>query len=179
MNPEELLQYLIEHGRTWVQAQRDHHRPSARTLTTTEKAAFRPFFAEPILNSARVKRVPIVENPPFYADLEAIGIPTLLDFMDSEGITFVDTILISQKHHPHEPPLLPTLFHELVHAVQYSVLGRDAFVERYVNGWAEAGQDYFENPLEKGAYQLQKRYEAEPQQAFSVEEEVRRQLGFA
>lgn len=177
MTLEELLPYIIEQGRVWVQAQRDHHRPRARPLAAAERAALEPFFEGHILDIARVGRVPIVENPGFYEELEARGVSVPLDFADSEGITFVDTVLISQEHHPQDPPQLPLLFHELVHAVQYSLLGRDTFVERYVRGWAEAGQDYSANPLERSADQLQERYEAEPRRAFSVEAEVRRHLG--
>ena len=177
MDAEELLEFLIQNGRAWVKAQRDYHRPGARTLTASEKTAFRPFFAEPIFDIAQVKRIPVIENPGFYADLEAMGIPPPLDFRTMEGITFVDTILVSDREHPPDQPLAPLLFHELVHVVQYAILGLPAFIGRYVRGWAETGQDYFSIPLEKDAYAVQNRYVAQPNASFSVEEEVRRQLG--
>ncbi len=177
MNLEDLLTYLIEKGRYWVQEQRNDHRPASRTLTEAEKVAFRPFFGEGILNISRVKRVPVIENPGFYSELRAMGIPPPLDFTTMEGITFIDTVLISDSEHPQHEPLAALLFHELVHVVQYAWLGKDAFVERYVRGWAEGGQDYFAIPLERDAYQLQARYEAQPQQGFSVVAEVIRRLG--
>lgn len=177
MNLEDLLTYLIEKGRSWVEAQRNHHRPSSRTLTESEKAAFRPFFGEGILNVARVKRVPIIENPSFCNELEAMGIPPPLDFTTMEGITFIDTVLISDSEHPQHEPLASLLFHELVHVVQYSWLGKDVFVERYIRGWADGGQNYFSIPLERDAYQLQERYEAQSYQSFSVVAEVIRRLG--
>lgn len=179
MNPEELLRFLIERGQAWVHAQRDHHRPGARTLAVAEKAAFSPFFAEPILDIALVKCVPAIENPGFYRDLEAIDIPPPLDFTTMEGITFVDTILVSDREHPPDQPLAPLLFHEFVHVVQYAMLGLPVFIDRYVRGWGEAGHDYFKIPLEKDAYALQDRFVAQPNEDFSVEEEVRRQLGIA
>jgi hypothetical protein len=95
MNPEELLRYLVDHGHAWVQAQRDYHRRSARKLTLSEKVAFSPFFDNPILDMARVRHVPLIENPGFYADLNAMGIPPPLDFTTSHGITFTDTVLVS------------------------------------------------------------------------------------
>lgn len=177
MNPEELLRYLVAHGRAWVQGQRDYHRRSARKLTLSEKVALSPFFENRILDVARVKRVPLIENPGFYADLSGLGIPSLLDFTTSHGITFMDTILVADRYCSSTEPLLPLLFHELVHIIQYALLGRDAFVERYVSGWAENGQDYFRIPLESLAYALQARYEANPWQGFPVEAEVRRHLG--
>jgi hypothetical protein len=177
MDQEELLRYVVENGRAWVQAQRDHHRRSARKLTLSEKVALSPFFEHRILGMARVKRVPLIENPGFYADLNAMGIPAPLDFTNSHGITFTDTVLVSDRCCPSTEPLVPLLFHELVHIVQYDLLGRDAFVERYVSGWAENGQDYFRIRMESHAYALQARFEANPLQGFSVEAEVRRQLG--
>lgn len=179
MDTEELLQFLIENGQAWVEAERDRFRPSARILTASEKAAFRPFFEAHILDIARIKRVTVVENPGFYRDLEAMGVPPPLDFTAMEGITFVDTILISQRHHPHEPPSLPLLFHELVHVVQYEILGFPVFMDRYVWGWFQAGQSYAEIPMEQDAYLLQDRYTSQPNIGFSVEEEVRHELGLA
>ena len=179
MNPEQILRYLVENGKAWAQTQRDLHRPASRPLTVPEKAAFGPFFDAQILDSARVCRVPVIGNPGFYANLEAMGIPAPLDFTTSQGITFIDTILVSDREHPPAELLEPLLFHELVPVVQYHVLGRDAFVERYVHGWAENGQDYFRIPLERDAYALQARFEALPKQGFSVQTEVHRQLGLA
>ena len=179
MDTEELLQFLIENGQAWVQAERERLRPTARMLTASEKAAFHPFFEADILDTARIRHVPVIKNPGFYRDLEAMGIPPPLDFTAMEGITFVDTILISQRHHPHEPPSLPLLFHELVHLVQYKILGPALFIDRYVWGWFRAGQSYAEIPMEQDAYQLQALFEAVPQRRFLVGVEVRRRLGLA
>ena len=52
-----------------------------------------------------------------------------------------------------------------------------AFVQQYIQGWAQNGFQYGAIPLERDAYELQQRYELQPEQAFSVREEVRRRLG--
>ena len=65
-----------------------------------------------------------------------MGVPPPLDFTTMEGITFVDTILVSDRKHPPDQPLAPLLFHELVHVVQYAMLGLPVFISRYVRGWA-------------------------------------------
>jgi hypothetical protein len=179
MNREKLLQFLIDKGQAWVLAQRDHHRPSARVLTTTEKAALSPFFEKHTLDIVRIKGVPVIENPAFYRDLEAKGVTPPLDFTAMEGITFVDTILISKQRHPYEPPLCPLLFHELVNVVQYAILGLPVFIDQYVRGWMDAGLDYHRIPMERDAYELQELYEAHPERRFSVEAEVKRQLRLA
>ena len=98
MNPEELLRYLVENGRAWVQAQRDDHRRTARTFTLSEKVALSPFFESRIRDMARVRRVPLIENPAFYVELNAMGTPSPLDFTNSYGITFMDTILVSDRY---------------------------------------------------------------------------------
>jgi hypothetical protein len=178
-SPAQLLGFLIENGRTWVRSQRDRHRLGGRTLTPAERAALRPFFEERILDSARIVSVPVISNPDFYAGLAALGVPPPLDFTVMAGITFIDTILVSDREHLASDPLELLLFHELVHVVQYDLLGTDVFVEQYVRGWAENGQDYFAIPLERDAYELQNRFVQRRANGFSVKTEVCRQLGFA
>ena len=176
-SPAQLLDFLIENGHAWVRAQRDRHRPGGRTLLATERTALRPFFDERILDGTRIVSVPVIPNPDFYARLAALGVSPPLDFTVMEGITFIDTILVSEREYPRSDPLEPLLFHELVHVVQYALLGIDAFVDRYVRGWAENGQDYFAIPLERDAYELQERFVGCPGVAFAIETEVRRRLG--
>ncbi len=173
MNQEQLLRFLITNGQQWVRAQRQLHRPAARPLTENEKAAMKPFFGNNVLDAARIRRVSLIENPDFYAELETMGISPPLDFREMEGITFVDTILVSDARHPHNPPQLGLVFHELVHVVQYAVLGVSDFIDRYVKGWAKWGRVYRKIPLERHAYALQERFEHDPNQGFDVEQVVR------
>jgi len=66
---------------------------------------------------------------------------------------------------------LGTLFHELVHVVQYRVLGLKRFSELYVKGFLLRG-GYARIPLEQQAYALGARFDESPGIEFSVEEEV-------
>lgn len=179
MNVQALLAFLIQKGEGWVRAQRNHHRPAARPLSDVEKAHFAPFFDPPTLEAARIKRVPAVENPDFYVELQAQGVLIPLDFTVMAGITFNDTILLADQRKPPGSPLAPLLFHELVHVVQYEILGVPVFVERYVQSWVQNGFQYAAIPLERDAYDLQARYEAQPHRAFSVRAEVRHRLGLS
>ncbi len=169
MNPEQLLRFLITDGQEWVRRQRNRHRPAARPLTENEKVAMKVFFPDHVLDVARIRHVPFIENPDFYGDLRAMGIPEPLDFREVEGITFVDTILVSEARHPHSPPQLGLVFHELVHVVQYAALGVSDFVERYVRGWDKWGRVYDKIPLERHACALQDRFERDPNRGFDVE----------
>lgn len=176
MKPEDLVTFLIEKGSRWVHSERDVHRPSARALLEAEISGFAQFFDNETLDRARVKIVPVIENPGFSSILRNIGIRVPLDFTAMSGITFVDTILISRLRMPAESQFLPLLFHEMVHIVQYEVLGLRMFVDRYVRGWAENEFNYFAIPLERDAYELQARYEVDPHLRFSVTGEVRQRV---
>jgi hypothetical protein len=92
------------------------------------------------------------------------------------GVTYIDTIFLSEKSGLEDPPPLPLLFHELTHVVQYKVLGLERFLKRYVEGYFEHGQVYEAIPLEAHAYELQRRYESGPTNGFSVGAYVQRML---
>lgn len=173
---EGLLQFLIHNGRTWIREQQQQHRPSAAVLPPQVRTHFGAFFPDTDLNAARFADAAGIENPPFYAQLAAMGIPAPLDFAQMEAITFIDTILISRGAVNEPAAMGQLLFHELIHVVQYRLLGPDEFVERYVLGWAEGGQDYYRIPLEQDAYALQERYDGSRDRPFAVEPEVRRLL---
>ena len=87
------------------------------------------------------------------------------DFAEMRAITFVDTIV------SHGPITTQTLFHELVHVVQYDKLGLTEFAARYVKGFLKCGS-YEGIPLERNAYELDARFGKAPASVFSVENEV-------
>ena len=177
MKAEDLLTFLIEKGIQWVESQINEYHSTARNLTEAEKSEFEPFFEQRTLHAARIKIVPIIENPDFYSILQEMNIPKLLDLRMVAGITFKDTIILSRRL--LRPDLTPKalLFHELVHVVQYDVLGVKGFVECYVQGWLKGGLDYYAIPLEIDAYDLERRYERDQKARFSVREAVLKSLG--
>jgi hypothetical protein len=172
MTPEQLLAFMIQRGSAWVHAQRTLHRESGRTLTTEEASVLSRFFHPSVLASTRIAFVPKIENPGFYADLAAQGVPMPLDLGGMSGITYHDTILISALHPVPAPGWIPLLFHECVHVAQYGLLGIEDFIRRYITGWALAGFDYFQIPLERDAYELGDRFEADPTTGFDVTKDL-------
>lgn len=98
-----------------------------------------------------------------------------LDFRAMAGITYDDTILLSDSRVAADVPI-GLLFHELVHVVQYSILGVEEFARQYVLGWAENGFDYFRIPLEVQAYDLQRWFEQGQLQDTQIESLVRQGL---
>lgn len=165
-----LLDTLIEKGTEWVRAQRETHRPDAFPLPQPESGLIAPFFKRATLDAVRFRHVPEIENPAFYGFLGDLGdLP--IDFSRMAGVTFVDTVLLSDAF-VQEADLLSLLFHECVHVAQYQVLGVDEFIRRYVQGWASNGMDYFSIPLERDAYELERQFRFARHRPFSVEEAV-------
>lgn len=171
MGIETLIPQIVVDGIRWVRSQRDLHRPDARELTIPEKTAFGGFFDASTLERARLKWVHVLQNPPFYPQLQTLGLP-LIPFASMSGITFDDSVLLASRGVYRDPPNPGLLFHELVHVVQYEVLGIDTFIDRYIRGYFGRGFAYKQIPLEEHAYRLQELFEAAPAAGFSVRAEV-------
>ncbi len=105
-----------------------------------------------------------VPNPPFYEDLEKLGFTGLPNFTTMAAITFDDVVVF------HDPVTPQLVFHELVHMVQYRLLGIEEFARLYVRGYLQGGYDG--TPLEVCAYQLDGRF-IMGSVGFDVEAEVK------
>jgi hypothetical protein len=153
---------------TYISEQRALFLRKAVPIEASHKAVLQTFFPEDLLDDVRVVQG-CVSEPSFYRELRGLGIENALPFSDMAGITFQNVVV-------HVELLaLPLLFHELVHAVQYSRLGLRGFAEHYVRGFLSGGS-YEEIPLEKQAYELEARFEANPGEQFSVDVDVQRRL---
>jgi len=177
----ELIHYLVQKGYEWIVDQRNLHVLKAQELSEQDRVLLQPYFELEILDLAKVAFVDQIENPPFYPEIIRLGIPNLIDFTQMAGITFIDCILISRCFPHDQQSWISLLFHEMVHIVQYHLLGARQFAELYIKGWVQSGFDYGSIPLEKQAYDLQRRFDqgGEP---FSVSQLIRshlRRLGFS
>lgn len=166
---DEFLAYLITEGSAWIGRQRERLRPTASNLQDEQIEHLSAHFRPETLGTVRYQLIDHIENPAFYEELIRNGIDIPLDFSQMVGITFYDTISISRKKLRRQY-LIRLLFHECVHVAQYRHLGVAAFISRYVQGWADHGFNYFTIPLERQAYELERRYAQG--EIFSVEEEV-------
>ena len=142
------VQLVVQQVAAYIGHQRQTYRPGAAPLSLSRKTIMRPLFPEPAVDSARlvVLSGQRVSNPPFYPTLVEMGFDpaSLPDFTEMGAITFVDTVV------SHGPISTRTLFHELVHVVQYEKLGLTEFAAKYVNGFL-AGGSYEGIPLEENA----------------------------
>lgn len=171
-----LIQHLVhalvvDEVAAYIHQQRQLFIPRTVLLNPNQKVALQPFFPASALDSARVVALAIerVPNPYFYPQLLAIGFTpeSLPDFTQMAAFTFVETIV------SHGQPADRTLFHELVHLVQYTKLGLHNFAAKYVTGFLKGGS-YEAIPLEMNAYELDARFASAPMNSFSVETEVQR-----
>jgi len=170
-NPQQLVSYLEKEGRNWMVTLRDAYWAKGSPLESDIRSVIGPFFQNDTLNSVRICEVPLIENPPFYRELEKQGIPMPLDFRNMAGITFNDTVLINPSKIDAKRRT-SLVFHECVHVAQFRFLTPDGFAHEYVTGWANNEFDYYKIPLEIQAYQLQQRFDSNSQSTFSVEAEV-------
>lgn len=174
MNTPLDLEWLARAGSEWVAAQRDRYRPLGRPFLPHEIAVLNGFYDEGTLTSVRIHVVSQIENPSFYSVIPQNVRDGLIDFTAMAGITFDNTIVVASAVSDAQVVDLRLLFHELVHVVQYRLLGVDGFIGEYVSGWAQNGFQYMGIPLEREAYALDARFSAEPSASFSVEVEILR-----
>jgi len=153
----------------YIATQRDKYASQAIPLSAQQKTSMAGFFSPQLLQSTRliVLEGERVSNPEFYPMLRGLGFKNLPDQSGMGAITFCDVVV------SHEPFSNGLLFHELVHVEQYRQLGIPRFSELYVRGFLNGGS-YEAIPLEVNAYTLEGRFEANPPQQFSVEDEVKK-----
>jgi hypothetical protein len=167
LTPEQITQVsgLVSQ---YITTQRERYAPRAIQLSAHQRAAMNGFFSPQLLDGTRllVLRGERVSNPEFYPMLRGLGFKNLPDQSAMGAITFSDVVV------SHEPFSAGLLFHELVHVEQYRQLGIPRFSELYVQGFLNGGS-YEAIPLEVNAYTLGGRFEANPRQQFSVQDEVR------
>jgi hypothetical protein len=162
-------------GAAWVGARRDSYRRISAPLPREAVRTLEPFFGPNLLGRTEVARVPRIDNP-LAPLLRRVRIPGALDLSTVRGMAFIDTIVIADDNASAGDDDLSLLFHELVHIVQYRLLGARGFVHAYLAGWLNAGRSYLDNPLEIMAFDLQDRFDASPERSLDVEQEVLRSL---
>jgi hypothetical protein len=145
-------------------------------LPDTTLAALSGFFEKETLDRARIRRVANIDNPPFYKEFEEAGESFPLDFKVWAAITFGDVIIVNGEQIPG-PPSHSVVFHEMVHVVQYDLLGIHEFARRYVTPFIQDRFNYMSVPLESDAFDLQGRFEEWSGDPFSAEAEIRAGIG--
>ena len=126
------------------------------------------YFGPGLLETAKFIAIDRLPMPP----LSAMGLGRFAVFEqgDFNGITYLDRYFIKQTVVTEEA----IHFHELIHVIQWRLLGPEDFLAAYANGLDEFG--YENSPLEKMAYDA----EASFKRSFAIfdaEKFVAEQLG--
>ncbi|MFQ5526684.1 MAG: hypothetical protein ACE5GX_10525 [Thermoanaerobaculia bacterium] len=169
---DEKIRLFKTEGARWIQSQRDRHRPRARPLAAEDRRHFEAYFPERILDQVRLRVVDRFENPEFFSVFDQVGEPYPMDLRTASGMALIDTVLITENAFRGRARRR-LLFHELVHVVQYDVLGLESYMDLYVDGWERGGRRYHGIPHERQAYELARRFWAPDERVFWVEREVR------
>ena len=152
----------------WVDALLRSVSANAQAVATVGFRRLPEYFRSETLEHARF----VVHNAPLPTPpLTAWGFPQYADFeeMDPDGITYMNTYFVrpncAQSERLH--------FHELIHVVQWSLLGRSNFAALYLQGLETHG--YRASPLEVMAYNAEERFATDPK-PFDVERHVANEL---
>ena len=168
MSPEEFAKFyppLI----AWIRNMLTASAPAAQTVASRGFSRLPIYFTEKTLASAKVVLVDPLPMPP----LSSIGLARFADFErgNFDGITYIDTFFLKPPQSNNET----TYFHELVHVIQWRLLGPDRFLFLYANGLECFG--YRQSPLEAMAYNAETAF-ASSTAIFNVEKMVAEKLGF-
>lgn len=121
------------------------------------------YFSQVILNSAKVVSVDSLPMPP----LTKLGLTQFADFErgDFDSITYLDTFFVKQQC-SHDEGLH---FHELIHVLQWRLLGPKRFLAIYADGLERFG--YQGCPLESMAYGAERIFRRKTR-SFNAENQV-------
>lgn len=161
----------------WIRRQERIFHPLGRGLTPAERSAFAGFFDAALLARVRIHRLERHRTAAslFRLSHSALLIPFRL--RNIIAITFGNAVVVAHPVPLDGPTWERLLFHELVHVVQYDLLGIDEFINRYLSGWVRARFRYPDIPLERDARALEMRFARDPATAFPVRAAVQEQLG--
>lgn len=147
----------------WIQQTLAAHAALAEPVANRNFPRLPQYFSRGLLASAKVVAIDRLPVPP----LSRLGLTQFADWESAEygGITYLDTFFVTPGERANES----LYFHELVHVVQWSLLGPERFIATYAAGLEQF--DYRDSPLEAMAYGLEERFKASPD-AFDAEKAV-------
>jgi hypothetical protein len=167
LNDKHILQ-AVEYVSSYLRDQRERYLPSAAPLSKQHQAIMCPYFSADLLDRVKVAELhgARIPNPPFYAEAKALGFVSLPDITHMTSLTFLDVLVFNVELTQR------SLFHALVHAVQFQVLGLERYTELFVYSFVNTGF-HFRVPLEAHAFFLESKFARPAAERFSVEDQVR------
>jgi len=166
MKPQE-FQTLYPHVIGWIHQTLAIHSKQAKAVGSLGFPRLSQYFSEKVLTSTKVVVIERVPMPP----LSSMGLSRFSEFEhgDFDGVTYLDTFFVKRRfataEHLH--------FHELIHVVQWRLLGPEAFLATYAAGLEAVG--YRGSPLEVMAYNAESAFR-QSDRIFDAEKLVEEQL---
>ena len=130
--------------RAWIQKTLEFYEKNAKPVSSMHFVRLPLYFDSSLLETAKFIAIDRLPMPP----LSAMGLSRFAVFEqgDFNGITYLNRYFIKQTVVTEEA----IHFHELIHVIQWRLLGPEDFLAAYANGLDEFG--YENSPLEKMAY---------------------------
>jgi hypothetical protein len=155
------LKEILAQATAWIGELLERNRHAAESVASFGFKRLPEYFAKETLERARVVLLDALPKPP----LAAWGLAAMADFeaQEDDGITFENVYFLRHSCAWDESLHL----HELIHTIQWRVLGSEQFLLAYAQGHL-ASDGYAENPLERIAFDLQGRFQ-QSHVAFGVE----------
>jgi hypothetical protein len=166
MTPQE-IEIFFPQVMGWIQQTLLAHKNLARSIASKNFKRLPLYFSQAQIEAAKFVIVDRVPVPP----LSSIGLTRFKEFErgDYDGITYLDTYFLKKAGADNES----LHFHEMIHVVQWRLLGAKGFLAMYANGLEAFG--YCNSPLEKMAYDAQEFF-ARSVQVFDAEKLVAQKL---
>ena len=150
----------------WIDATLRAHAGNTRTVVSRGFPRLPLYFSADTLTSAKVVLVDQLPIPP----LLSWGLTRFADFErgNFSGITYLNTFFIKWDELRNEA----IHFHELIHVIQWRILGPEQFLRSYADGLERFG--YRDSPLEVMAYDAEAAFMAKG--IFDAEKMVAKKL---
>jgi hypothetical protein len=151
MTPEEFHKYYPR-LLGWIDNTLRTHAANARTVASRGFPRLPLYFSANTLTSAKVVLVDQLPIPP----LSSWGLTRFADFERGtfNGITYLNTFFLKRRELRNEA----IHFHELIHVIQWRILGPENFLRLYADGLERFG--YRDSPLEIMAYDAEAAFKA-------------------
>lgn len=151
----------------YIREQRERYRLEAVALSKGQKELMKLFFSDSFLSSVKIVELKgrRVQKPPMFEEAKTQGFTNIPDITHMTSLTFADILVFNDN------VMERSLFHALVQAVQFHVLGLQRFVELFVRSFVKT-QSHYNVPLNSHAFTLEGKFAANPTRPFSVEEQV-------
>ncbi len=142
LSPEE-FQTAYPKLRAWVEKTLTAYEKDAQPIAAMRFARLPLYFDQALLETTKFIPIDRVPMPP----LSAMGLSRFAAFEqgDFDGVTYLNRYFIKRTVVAEEA----LHFHELIHVIQWRLLGPEGFLAAYANGLDEFG--YESSPLEKMA----------------------------